>query len=208
MATTKARTTNPFSQPAKTAGKTAPVGTGTVLAPTQTYSAPASASSGGGGGGYVGGGGGGGAAAGAMAPVPQMSFDDYIAKDFGYTQTQNENARRLTDFDAQTLLQRQQAEADQGMRRAALQQTLSQMGGDWANDAANRGILRSGLYLQGQDKVDQAGVTGNQDIDQILTDLIASRQSEKVALEQQNRSALNDVLSQLSQKYNSGLQLA
>ncbi len=136
------------------------------------------------------------------------SFDQYVSGDFGYNQTRNEGDRRLQDFEAQTLLGRQQTESDQNMRRSALQQTLSQMGGDWANDAANRGILRSGLYLQGQDKVDQQGVQGNQDIDQLLSQFITGRQSEKVNLEQQNRSALNDVLSQLSQKYNSGLAIA
>lgn len=153
------------------------------------------------------GGGGGGGVGDIGAPAP-MTFDDFVKKNFTYTQTQNEGARRLQDFDAETLLKRQQTEAEQNMRRTALQQTLQQMGGDWANDAANRGILRSGLYLQGQDRVDKQGVTGNQDIDQLLTNLLQERSSGRVQQEASNRSALNDVLSQLSQQFNSGLQVA
>ena len=155
---------------------------------------------------YGGGGGGGGSAAAPVAPAaPKMSFDDFIAKDFGYKQTKNENSRRLQDYDAESLLLQQQTESEQDMRRTALEETLQQMGGDWANDAANRGILRSGLYLQGQDQVDQQGVEGNQDIDQLLTNLQSKRSTGRVAQEAANRNALNDVLSQLSEKFNSGL---
>jgi len=156
-----------------------------------------------------GGGPGGGATAAPVAPAaPQMSFDDFVAKDFGYTQTKNENSRRLQDYDAETLRSQQETEAEQEMRRAALDETLTTMGGDWANDAANRGVLRSGLYLQGQDQVDQQGVEGNQDIDQLLTNLISQRQGGRVQQEATNRGALNDVLSQLSQKFNSGLAIS
>jgi hypothetical protein len=158
------------------------------------------------GGGYGGGGGGGAAAAGPA--VTPMTFDDFIAKDFGYNQTRNEGDRRLQDFDAETARMQQETQSEQAMRRAVLQQTLQELGGDTANDAANRGILRSGLYMQNQDRVDQAGVRGNQDIESILTQLIGQRAGGRVQQEQGNRSALNDVLSQLSQQFNSGLQIA
>lgn len=155
----------------------------------------------GGGGGY--GGGGGATAAAAAAPIKIPTLDQFISGDFGYNQTKQENDRRLNDFDAETLRGRQTTEADQNMRRTALQQVLQDAGGDWASDSANRGLLRSGLYQQGQDRfVDQRGVQGNQDIDQILTQFIQQRGSARVDQEAQGRSALNDVLSQLSQRYN------
>lgn len=201
---TKAKTTNPFAQPAKTAGKAAPVGTGTVLAPAAAAPAVSYAPSGdGGGGGYVGGGGGGGGAAGAVGAIAVPSFDQYIANDFGYRQAENENTRRLNDFDAETLRGRQQTEAEQGLRRTALQQVLQDAGGEWAGDTADRGLLRSGLYQQGQDRfVDQRGVQGNQDIDQLLSEFISNRGAGRIQEEASGRNALNEVLSRLSADYN------
>lgn len=152
--------------------------------------------------------GGGGGAPAPVTPAPALSFDDYVAKDFGYNTAQNEGKRRLQEFDAATLLQRQQTEAEQAMRRATLQQVLQEMGGDIANDFANRGLLRSGLYMQGQGAVDRASVQGNQGIEQMLSDLIAQRGQGRVDLEAQNRATLNDVLNQLSSQFNSGLAIA
>lgn len=173
---------------------------------------PVSPSAGGGGGGdgsFGGGGGGaGGGAVGDAFAAPARTFDDFIRSNFGYNQLQNEQGRQLSEFDNDTLRQRQLTEADQGLRRSALQQSLSQMGGDWANDSASRGLLRSGLYLQGQDKVDQAGVKGNQDIDQLLSDLLSERGQARVSVQQQQRNALNDMLSKLSQEFNGQLGLA
>lgn len=164
--------------------------------------------SGGGGGGGGGLGGGGGVGASDVGISTPLTFDDFISKNFGYNQLRTEQGRQLSEFDNDTLRQRQLTEADQGLKRAALGKALSQMGSDWANDSASRGLLRSGLYLQGQDKVDQAGVTGNQDIDQMLTDLLGERGQGRVSLEQQQRAALNDVLSQLSQQFNKQLGIA
>lgn len=148
-----------------------------------------------------GGGGGGGGSVAAAAPAP-MDFSQYLPQNFLYQQQKSEGSRLLDDYDATTLFQKQQTEADQGLRRAGLRTALNDMTLGNAGDFASRGLLRSGLFLQGNDKIAAEGVNQETSIQKLMSDLIASRTSGKNSLIAQNNSSLNDVIAKVMDQFN------
>lgn len=141
----------------------------------------------------------------AVAPQanPTPTLEDYIRNNFLYTQRMNENERTLQDFDAGTLKGRQDTEADQGKRRINLRTQLDDAGEENAGDFASRGLLRSGLLFQAQDRIDAAGAEQGNLIDQLMSDFIAQREQQRLAREQENRRAQDKVVGDLTQQYNS-----
>lgn len=151
---------------------------------------------------FGGGGGGGGGGGAAPAAPPMMNLDDFIKSNFLYTAEKNEGKRRLEDWDAETMRLQQETEADQKMRRAALGRRLDDAGTANAEDMAGRGLLRSGLTFQNQDRIEEEGVEQENVIAQLLTNLIGQRGHGRLNQEAQNRSALNDRISQLTDQFN------
>lgn len=186
---------------------------------------PAYRSSGGGGGGGGGGGlgplstpypppptvmgGGGGTtfASAASSPAP-MSLEDYISGNFLYNSQEGENSRMLQDFDAETLRMQQETEAQQNLQRSVLQQVLNNMGIESAGGLASRGLLRSGINFQEQDKINQYGVQQENGIAQMLTGLLSQRTGGRLSQEQANRQALNQVINQLTSQFNASQAVA
>lgn len=185
------------------------------VAPTtnRTITAPAPvASSGGGGRGYYspfssggsGGGGGGGsvAAAPVAPPKPTISLSDYINKNYALTSLDAENSRKMKDFDATTASDEAQTRADQAKRSVALDQSLAQQGDDNAESFASRGLGRSGLVFQAQDKIDADGENQKDAIGQLLTNLVAQRQQGRVSQDEANRAARLAAIQKLTDAYN------
>ena len=156
--------------------------------------------SGGGGGGYSSGGGGGGGGSSVPAPKPP-SLDDYIADNPLYVAQQNENSLLMDEFNDQTRFLRGEVRDDVSKRRDALARVLTDLGTENANDFAGRGLLRSGLSFQGQDKIDQQGEEQRLTIDEMLSDFIAQREQERLAQQATNRGALNNVIQQITDQY-------
>lgn len=166
---------------------------------------PVSSGGGGGGGGYSDGGGGGGASAAVAAPVPQrMSLQDYIANDFTRRQEEEAANRRMTDFDADTMRQRQFVEQDQTMKRNELGRDLGQAGIENAETMAGRGLLRSGGTFLNQDKINQQGVEKEANIADLLTKFISDRGQGRLSQEAANRQAMNERLANITNQYNTG----
>ncbi len=147
---------------------------------------------------------GGGGAAAATQAAERPSLDDYIKSNFLYTSQENENERMLDDFDADTLRQQQDVEADQSVRRGDLYRRQADAGNANAEDFASRGLGRSGLVFQGQDRINAAGADQENSIAQLLSDLLSGRQQGRAQQEQANRSALNERINQLTSQFNSG----
>ena len=139
---------------------------GLTAAPIQDYT---------GGGGSGGGGGGGGSAAAATAVAARPNLSDYLNNSYLRQQAVDEGARRLQEFDADTTRQRGLVTADQGLRRQQLQQNLDDQGVQNAETMAARGLLRSGLTLQNQDRINQSGNQQRGIIDQLLGTFEAQR---------------------------------
>jgi len=152
---------------------------------------------------YRGGGGGGGAAAAAPA-APRQTFDQFLAGNPLYTMAMGESGRQLQDFDAETLRMQQETEQQQALQRAALQRSLADMANTGQGALNARGIGRSGLAFQQQDKTNQYGVEQSTGIDQLLTALLGQRTSGRLAVEQQNRQAQNTLIEQLLSQFNGG----
>lgn len=141
---------------------------------------------------------------GRAAPQPApITFDDFVKNDFFYNQRLAENERLLSDFDAETLRMQQETEARQQLQRQYLAERLADMGIASAGDQAARGMLRSGSTFQKQDRINQYGAKEENTIAQLLTDLLSERTSGRVAQEQANRAAINQVLQQLASRFNS-----
>lgn len=154
-------------------------------------------SSGGGGGG----GGGGGAAVAATAAAARPSLQDYISGNYLYKQAGDESTRRLGEFDADTGRQRGLVQADQALRRNQLKQTLDDQGESNAETMAGRGLLRSGLTFQNQDKINQFGNQQNSVIDQLLGTFAANRASQRSQQEAANRQSISDAIAKITDQY-------
>lgn len=131
-----------------------------------------------------------------------MDFADYLRNSFLYTNQNNENSRLLDDFDASTLLQRQMADANAQAQRDALRQSLGQLSQSNAGDFASRGLLRSGLYLQSNDRLASQAVQGENDIAKSLSDLIMQRDQGRQQLVGQNNATLNSVIGKVMDQFN------
>lgn len=153
------------------------------------------------------GGGGGGAAAApvaapAAAPIVHPSLENYINSNFLYTGQQNQNDMNLQNFDAQTLKGRQDTVATQGLREHQLQQNLNDSGQANAEDLAGRGILRSGINFQNQDKINAQGAVQHNAIADLLTQFNGGRDSGRIAQQNANQQALDAKIQQLTQAFN------
>jgi hypothetical protein len=155
----------------------------------------------GGGAGGGGGGGGGGSAAAATVAAARPSLQDYIANNFMKQQADQEGQRRLGEFDADTGRQRGLVQADQRLRQTNLQQTLDDQGESNAETMAARGLLRSGLTFQNQDKINQFGNQQRGVIDNLLSSFETNRASQRVQQEQANRQAIADAISKITDQY-------
>lgn len=197
----------------KTTG--APVGSGVLSsygnAAPKTVSRAAVATSGGGGGsssGGSGGGGGGGSSSGGAAtaalaaPIVLPNINDYIKKSYLLNSTDQEADRKLDDFDAQTLAGRQDTEADMARRQVYLDQDLDNQGQANAESFASRGLDRSGLVFQAQDKIDAAGEKQRDSINQLLTDFTRGRTTARLTQQEANRQARAQAIQQLTDTYN------
>jgi hypothetical protein len=152
----------------------------------------------------LGGGGGGGGRSGgaAAAAAPALTLQDYINSAFPYVQQQQTNGLNLQDFDAGTLQQQQQTQAQQDLQSSQLQNSLDTMGLNSAGDLASRGLLRSGLNFQAQDKINQYGVQQHNQIAQEMTDLVNQRAQARLQQIQANNAALNNVIASLTSQFN------
>jgi len=163
---------------------------------------PAPAPYSGGGGSYSGGGGGGGGtAAAATQAVVRPNLTDYINGNFLYQNANNEAQRSLSDFDADTTRQQAIVAADQAQKEQALKQQLADAGIQSAEDLAGRGLLRSGLTLQAQDKINQQGQQQENSIQDLLTNFLSGRQTARLSQEAQNRQNIAAAVSQLTNQY-------
>ena len=149
-----------------------------------------------------GGGSGGGAAAAATQDFARPSLDDYIKNNFLYTSTENQNQRQLDNFDAQTLRGQQDVQATQALKQHNLQQNLNDSGQANAEDLAGRGLLRSGINFQNQDRINQQGEQGQNQIAQLLTDFVGNRQQGRQSQLTSNQAALNAQIANLTQQFN------
>lgn len=143
------------------------------------------------------------ASAGVVAKIPTLQ--DYINKNYLLTTTDAENSRKLQDFDAESLAGRQDTEADQAKREAYLDQDLDRQGQDSAESFASRGLGRSGLVFQAQDKIDASGEKQRDGIDDLLTDYLKQRTSSRLQQQAQNRSSRAAVIQQLTDAYNTAV---
>lgn len=171
----------------------APKATPAPVAQVQTYADSGS-----------GGGGGGGAAAVAAPVAARPSLTDYINGNYLYQNQQKQNQLALSDFDAQTALGQQQTQAEQAQKEQALQQSLADLGNTNAESEAGRGLLNSGFTIQNQDKINQQGAVQDNSIQGLLSAFIQQRQAARAAQAQQGNSALDTVMQQLTQNYNTG----
>lgn len=161
---------------------------------------------------YRGGGGGGGGSAPRMAAAPaapapppappRMSLEDYIKGSFLMKSQEAENSRLLEDFDASTMMQQQQVEADQTFRQQDLRRNLDEAGIDNAESKASRGVLRSGFTFQDQDKINAQGEQQQNLIANLLTNFLSQRQQGRVAEQARGRGLLNDRINMLTQDFN------
>lgn len=163
--------------------------------------APAPAPYSGGGGSYSGGGGGGGTVAAATQAVVRPNLTDYINGNFLYQNANNEANRSLSDFDADTNRQQAIVAADQAQKEQSLKQQLADAGIQSAEDLAGRGLLRSGLTLQAQDKINQQGQQQENSIQDLLTNFLSGRQTARLSQEAQNRQNIAAAVSQLTNQY-------
>lgn len=149
-----------------------------------------------------GGGGGGGSAVAATQAAAAPSLDDYIKNNFLYTSTADQNQRQLDDFDAQTLKGQQDVQAQQALKQQNLQQNLNDAGQANAEDLAGRGLLRSGINFQNQDRINQGGEQQQNQIAQLLTDFTGQRQTGRQQQLTANQAALNAQIAALTQQFN------
>lgn len=147
-------------------------------------------------------GGGGGAAAAAPVAPPRPNLTDYINNNFLKTQAESEAQRRLQEYDAATQQQTTAGQADEATKLGLLQQNLDDQGIANAEDMAGRGLLRSGLTFQGQDKINQQGQIAQNNIHQVLANLLQGRSQGRVQQEAQGRQGINDAINQITQQYN------
>jgi hypothetical protein len=149
-----------------------------------------------------GGGSGGGSAGGATSPAAAApSLQDYINSNFLYQQQQGANDDALNNYDAQTLQQTQDTQAQQALKEQQLSQQQNQLGQTNADNLAAHGLLDSGINFQNQDKIDANGNTQQAAIDSLLTNLTSTRAQGRVTQQQANQTALNTVMNQLAQQY-------
>ena len=163
---------------------------------TQQAAAPRMQAGGGGGGGM------GGAPAAATAAAARPSLSDYINSNFLYQQQQGANDDSMTNYDAQTMKGQQDTEATQALRGNDLRQNQDQAGNANANDLAAHGLLNSGINFQNQDRINAQGVNQQASIDNLLSDFISGRQQGRQTQGNANRQALNGVMNQLTQQFN------
>ena len=158
---------------------------------------------GGGGGGARRGGGGGGSAAAMVAPAgPAMSLEDFIQNHFLKKQTENEMARALEDFDAETMRMQQETEADMALRQQDLQRDLDDAGLENAGSFAARGLDRSGLVFQAQDRINAEGQQRGRQIQEMLTSLLGDRGRGRIQQQRQGEALLNQRIAELTRQFN------
>lgn len=150
----------------------------------------------------AGGGGGSAPAAVATQAAARPSLSDYIDSNFLYQQQQGANNDAMNNFDAQTLKGQQDTQATQALRGQELQQNQDQAGNANANDLAAHGLLNSGINFQNQDRINAQGVNQQSSIDNLLSDFISGRQQGRQSQGNANRQALNGVMNQLTQQFN------
>jgi hypothetical protein len=153
-------------------------------------------------GGGSGGGGGGSAAAAAVPSIVLPNLDTYIAQSQLLKGVDDEGTRSLSDYDSVTGQQRTATAADQDKRRQWLQQSLDEAGENNAESFASRGLGRSGLVMQAQDKIDAQGDQQKDGINQLMTNLLANRAAGRLSQLATNRTNRQNALSQLTQQYN------
>jgi hypothetical protein len=161
----------------------------------------------------LGGGEGGGAPAAAPAPAPEpapappvierptVNLEDYIKSNFLVQQQRGEAERLTNDFDAETLRGRQETTAAQGLRSSDLTRKLGVLGQNSAEDLAGRGLLRSGINFQQQDKINAEGVVQRSAIDQLMTDFNTKRISGRANLQASARARENEAIQAAMQSY-------
>lgn len=148
--------------------------------------------------------GGGTIAAPAAPAAPAMTLDQYIKNNFLYNQTQAAQSNALSNYDANTLKGTQDTQALQSQRESQLQQTQADAGNANANNLAARGLLRSGINFQNQDKINATGAQAQNGIDNLLTNFVGAQQGGRANLVNQQQQALNTVLGQVMQQFNGG----
>lgn len=149
-----------------------------------------------------GGSGGGGS---SVAPTPALTpadLDNYITNNYLYTSTANAGDRALQNYDASTLQGQQATEAQQAQKQGTLTQNLDNLGQQNAEDLAGRGLLNSGINFQNQDKINQQGAQGQNQIAQLLTDFINQRQTGREGQVAVNQAALNQQIAALTGQFN------
>ena len=150
----------------------------------------------------AGGGGGSAPAAVATQAAARPSLSDYINSNFLYQQQEGANNDAMNNFDAQTLKGQQDTQATQALRGHELQQNQDQAGNANANDLAAHGLLNSGINFQNQDRINAQGANQQSSIDNLLSDFISGRQQGRQTQGNANRQALNGVMNQLTQQFN------
>ena len=138
----------------------------------------------------------------ATQAAARPSLSDYINSNFLYQQQQGANDDSMTNFDAQTMKGQQDTEATQALRGNDLRQNQDQAGNANANDLAAHGLLNSGINFQNQDRINAQGVNQQASIDNLLSDFISGRQQGRQTQGNANRQALNGVMNQLTQQFN------
>lgn len=162
-------------------------------------------SGGGGGGGRGGRGGGGGGGGGAAPAAPAVVLPDlntYISQSDVLRGVEGENNRLLSDFDAQTGQQRAETAEDQRKRFGYLDDALDEAGTSNAESFASRGLGRSGLVMKAQQDIDAQGEQQRDSINQLMTNLLSSRASQRLQQIAQNRTNRQNAINQLTQNYN------
>lgn len=149
-----------------------------------------------------GGGGGGGGSAGAAGPIANpQSMQDFIRGNHLYGMQEQENNRRMQEFDAESGRGRGEVEADQKVRRFDLAESLGDQSQTNAEDMAGRGMLRSGGTFVNQDKINAFGVKQEAGIADLLSTYQAQRGNGRVQQDAANRQALNERIQALAAQY-------
>lgn len=146
---------------------------------------------------------GGGGGGGNVPPGnPVMSLEDFIQNHILKRKADAEASRMLDDFDAETMRLKQETEADQAVRNQDLDMYLADAGRDAAGSLAARGLERSGLLFQAQDRINEEGVRRRSSIADLMTQLVGQRGRGRQEAERSARQMINQRIQQLSEMFN------
>lgn len=145
-------------------------------------------------------GGGGAGVPGGQAPT--LTLEDFIKNHILKRQADAEGGRMLDDFDAETMRLKQETEAEQAVRNQDLDMYLADSGRDAAGSLAARGLERSGLLFQQQDRINEEGVRRRGGIADLMTQLVGERGRGRQETERNAQQLINERIQRLTEMFN------